>query len=250
MLRKFGLIGYPLSHSFSKAYFTEKFHRLQLTDNVYENYALENLNAFLPLIKSDAAIQGLNVTIPYKIEIIPFLNKLNEEAEKVGAVNTIKIEKKNDDLILTGFNTDVYGFEKSIKPFLKNIHNKALILGNGGAARAVKYVCEKMGIDFLIVSRNPSAPNAINYSQLNEYIFKSFLFIVNTTPLGMFPHPETYPPIPFEFITSDHLMMDLVYNPEDTEFMKKGKAKGATVLNGKNMLHLQAEKSWEIWNTK
>jgi shikimate dehydrogenase len=239
----FGLIGYPLSHSFSKQYFTKKFEELQRTDCSYELFPIENIDQFPDLIKNQPNLRGLNVTIPYKEAIIPYLDEVDETAKKIGAVNTIKIS--NGKLI--GYNTDAFGFHQSIKPFVKSHHHRALILGTGGASKAVVHVLEKVGLDCLFASRSPEGENQLHYDQINEYVLNFHQLIINTTPLGMSPNVDQCPAIPYEFITDKHLLCDLVYNPEETLFMQKGKAKGATVLNGLNMLHQQAEKAWEIW---
>jgi len=196
------------------------------------------------LTKKTPGLEGLNVTIPYKGEVIPYLNKLDEAAETIGAVNTIKlIEGK-----LYGYNTDVIGFKNSLKSLLQKHHTKAIILGTGGAAKAVKYVFTKMGIAFISVSRS-TKENAITYANIDETILKNYYIIVNTTPLGTFPNVEEYPNIPYKHLTEKHLLYDLVYNPAETLFLKKGKEKGATIKNGLQMLKLQAEASWEIWNS-
>jgi shikimate dehydrogenase len=187
------------------------------------------------------------VTIPYKETVIDYLNELDPVAEKVGAVNCIKISGTS----LKGYNTDVYGFQQSIKPFLESQHSRALILGSGGASKAVAYVLRELGIEFYFVVRNqlPEMENCFSYLQLNEYIIDAFKLIINTTPVGMYPEINQAPSIPYQFITSSHLLYDLVYNPEETLFLKNGKTRGAVTLNGLSMLHLQAEKSWEIWNS-
>ena len=247
-MKTYGLIGFPLEHSFSKNYFSKKFIELNLSEQVYENFPLQDLKQFSDLIKNNSDLIGLNITIPYKQSILSYLDEMSDEAKEIGAVNTIKIIRNSGTIHLKGFNTDVYGFSLSLKPFLKNIHQRALILGNGGAAQAVKFVLKNLGIDFIQVSRT-SAKNTITYDQLNEYILKSHLLIVNTTPLGMSPNVETFPDLPYHYLTEDHLLYDLVYNPEKTIFLKRGEEKGALCLNGMSMLKLQAEKSWEIWNS-
>lgn len=245
-MSKYGLIGYPLSHSFSKKYFQEKFQKEHINAS-YDLYELENIGKLPELIKNQN-LNGLNVTIPFKQTVIPFLDKLSYTAEKTGAVNCIKINNSKGKKVLTGHNTDVYGFKQSIKPFLESKHERALILGTGGASKAVAYVLKEIGIDCLFVSRN-DAPNTIAYNNVNEYVIKAHLLIVNTTPLGMHPKTEACPELPYSTITSEHLLYDLVYNPGETLFLKKGKEKGAVTMNGISMLHLQAEKSWEIFNS-
>lgn len=242
----YGLIGHPLTHSFSKKYFDEKFAR----ENINAGYQLFDLPSVenFPAILKDKNLKGLSVTIPYKESIIPYLNILDETARKTGAVNCIKIEQKEEKPFLSGYNTDVYGFRQSLKPFLENKHHRALVLGTGGASKAVQYVLKEIGIDFLLVSRNPDGQKEISYKELNQYAIKAHLLIVNTTPLGMFPNVDEFPPIPYEALTPDHFLYDLVYNPEETVFLKKGKEKGTLVLNGLDMLKMQAEKAWEVFN--
>jgi shikimate dehydrogenase len=259
-MRKFGLIGFPLGHSFSKKYFTEKFEREGLTNCVYDQYPLENISDVQGLINSDPELCGLNVTIPHKIGVMYYLDKVTPEAKAIDAVNCIKIIKQKPvesfftgeftsmKVRLEGYNTDEYGFEASLKPLLKKYHKQALVLGSGGAARAVTYVLDKLDIDFKVVSRK-AGRKQIKYAQLNESIMKEHLLIINTTPLGQTPEIETCADIPYHFISSRHLLYDLVYNPAETEFLKRGKASGATIKNGEEMLHLQAEKAWEIWNS-
>lgn len=245
-MRTFGLIGYPLAHSFSKKYFTEQFEREQTADCVYELFPLEKIADLSPLLL-DSSIHGLNVTIPYKVGVLPYLNELDEAAEKIGAVNCISIQKKEGKKWLKGYNTDAYGFEESLKPFLKPHHTKALILGNGGAARAVKYVLGKLNISYLTVVRKPSA-DSILYVELTEELMQQHQVIINTTPLGTFPNIDASPAIPYQFLGNQHLAYDLVYNPEETQFLQQAKAKGAAIKNGLEMLHLQADRSWYIWN--
>lgn len=248
-MRKFGLIGYPLGHSFSKEYFLKKFQKENITDCTYDNYSIEKIGQLDLIIKQNPELIGLNVTIPYKQQVIKFLNELDNEAAFVGAVNTIKIDRSKEKPILKGYNTDVYGFEESIKKILKYHHKKALILGTGGASKAVAFVLEKLNIHFSYVSRNPKHANTIFYDQLTPELVSENTVIINTSPLGMFPDIETYPDIPYDAITSDHILYDLVYNPEKTLFLNKGEQKKATIMNGLPMLSLQAEKSWQIWNS-
>lgn len=241
----FGLLGRNISYSFSRGYFTDKFHNLHLNNHSYVNFDIQHCNEFPAIISSEKNLKGLNVTIPYKQEIIPFLNELDETAKQIGAVNTIKITKNNT---LKGYNSDVVGFEKSIKPLLKNHHQKALILGTGGASKAVAYVFQKNNISFQFVSRNPDALNEISYQNLTQEIIESHTIIVNCSPLGTSPNIEKFPDIPYQFLTQQHLLYDLIYNPEETVFLSKGKKEGATIKNGLEMLQLQAEESWRIWN--
>ena len=247
MSKLYGLIGYPLTHSFSEKYFTEKFAKETISDSEYNLFPLQTIGQLTQLIKDNPRLSGLNVTIPFKESVIPFLDELDETAKKVGAVNCIKVESGK----LKGYNTDVYGFKQSIKPFLENHHERALILGTGGASKAVYHVLKEIGIDCYFVSRDKSTAtlkNVFDYEELNEYIFNAFKLIVNTTPVGMFPDINHAPKIPFERITSSHLLYDLVYNPMETEFLKRGKEKGALTVNGLSMLHQQAEEAWRIWN--
>ena len=232
-MRQFGLIGYPLSHSFSKGYFTEKFLKEGIDDCHYDIFPLESIEDFVDLCEQHKNLAGLNVTIPYKEKIIPFLDELNNEAAAIGAVNTIKFINGKK----IGYNSDCYGFEMSLKPLLKPYHTNALILGTGGASKAVEYVLKKLGISFQYVSRNKSA-NTINYDELDELIIHHSKLIINSTPLGMYPNIENSPDISYDFI---------IYNPEETQFLKEGKQRGAQTKNGLEMLYLQAEKSWEIW---
>lgn len=241
----FGLIGYPLSHSFSKSYFTEKFKKEGLENYSYETFPLETIEEFDSLINANKNLLGLNVTIPYKEKILSKLDELDPVATAVGAVNCIKFE----DGRKFGYNTDVYGFQNSIKPFLARGHEKVLILGTGGASKAVAYVFQQLGIPCFFVSRTPEPEhsNYLSYSELNKHVMASCTFIVNTTPVGMYPNVNDRPPIPYEFLTEKHFLYDLIYNPEETSFLKSGKMYGAETLNGLSMLHQQAEKAWEIW---
>lgn len=247
-MRKYGLIGYPLTHSFSKRFFTEKFENEKI-DSTYENFEIDHINRFPEIITGNPGLVGLNVTIPYKEQVIPYLDSLNEAAREVGAVNTVKIIRSVSGIQLKGFNTDTYGFETSIKPFLNSDHKKALILGTGGASKALKYVLRKLGIEYISASIEELKENEISYSDIDEHVIRERLVIINATPLGTYPKVDTFPNIPYQFITEKHLLFDLVYNPEVTQFMAKGKMQGATVKNGYEMLLLQAKKSYEIWNS-
>jgi shikimate dehydrogenase len=258
MQKIFGLIGYPLTHSFSKKYFTEKFEKEQIKDSDYRLFPIEHISQFPILLAKYASLRGLNVTIPYKESVLPLLDELDPVAKAVGAVNCIKLVagKGNQLATLTGYNTDVYGFKQSIKPFLEQHHERALILGTGGASKAVAYVLNAIGIDCYFVTRNKEKNNlpkdstkVFSYDELNENILNAFKLIVNTTPVGMFPNINDSPAIPYEFVQDTHLLYDLVYNPTETEFLKKGKEKGATTINGLSMLHLQADEAWRIWNS-
>lgn len=240
----FGLIGRNISYSFSKTYFDNKFNLMNLSGYSYENFDLPSLKEFPTLIKRNNALRGLNVTIPYKEEIIPYLDSLDKKAKRIGAVNTIKFTKDG----LKGYNTDVYGFKKSIQPFLTEWHKKALILGTGGASKAVAFVLNELGISYKYVSRNPIG-DQIGYSDLNKEIISTHTVLVNCTPLGTFPNTEVKPDIPYQFLTSKHLLFDLIYNPEKTAFLLTGEQRGAIISNGGKMLELQAEKAWQIWNS-
>lgn len=243
---KFGLIGKNISYSFSKKYFTEKFKKLGLNTFKYHNYDLPEIDEFpFVLYQREDDFIGFNVTIPYKESVIKYLDKVEEEAQMIGAVNTIKVTSENK---LIGYNTDVYGFQKSIKPILKQHHKKALILGTGGASKAISYALNKLEIENKFVSRKELENNFL-YSDLNENIIAKYTVIINCTPLGTYPNIEDLPDIPYKYITNKHLLFDLIYNPAETKFLKEGKKKGAIIKNGYEMLELQAEKSWEIWNS-
>lgn len=237
-----GLIGYPLSHSFSKKYFTEKFEKENIKGWQYELFPLKNIEDLPDLLKNNPSIVGLNVTIPYKEAVIPYLNEVDESAA-FGAVNTIKIEGGK----LIGFNTDIYGFEESLKPMLQAHHTAALILGTGGAAKAIANVLSRLRIEFKYVSRTPS-DGQFSYQDIDENTIKKHTLIVNTTPLGMHPKIDSCPNLPYQSLTSKHILYDLVYNPNVTTFLKYGKKQDTHIKNGLEMLYLQAEKAWAIWN--
>lgn len=242
--RSFGLVGKNIDYSFSKKYFTEKFAAALFDDCSYENFDLLIIDDFLKTITENPDLKGLNVTIPYKESVIPYLDKLSKNAEKIGAVNVIKFTKKGK---LKGFNSDYYGFMKSLEPMLQPYHKKALILGTGGAAKAVAFALEKLGILFTFVSREEKE-GMIDYDLINATTFDNYQIFINCTPLGTSPNTKEFPPIPYDYFTDKHIAFDLIYNPEETVFLKKAKKKGATIKNGYDMLVLQAEKSWEIWN--
>ena len=244
---KLGLIGTKLSHSFSKSYFEQKFEKLELSNHSYSLFELKNIEELSLLLEKNKELKGLNITFPFKESILPFLDEIDNEAKAVGAVNTVSISWKNNKPVLKGFNTDVFGFRNSIKPFLENTHERALILGTGGAAKAIKHVLHSLGITTLSVSRTPEE-GEISYEELNEYVIKFHKLIVNCTPLGTYPNVHDKPELPYQLLDESHTLMDLVYNPEETEFMKLGKAEGAVVLNGLSMLRQQADKAWEIWS--
>jgi shikimate dehydrogenase len=248
---KLGLIGKSLVHSFSPDYFSEKFLQEQLYDYTYQALEIETLNkvALHQLIKKHQ-LNGFNVTIPYKETIVPFLDSCSNDAEEIGAINTVKVIHWPDgNLYLSGYNTDWIGFLKSIRPFLTTHHQKALILGTGGASKAVAYALKTLGIDCLLVSSKADkiSHDTITYSQLNDFLIGHYKLIINTTALGTFPNNEEAPIIPYAAIGSDHLLYDLVYNPAETLFMKKGAAHGASVMNGLSMLKFQAEEAFELW---
>ena len=243
-MSKFGLVGKNIGYSFSKKFFSEKFEKENLF-HTYENFDIPSIEVFPKIISENPNLKGLNVTIPYKEEVIKFLNKLDGTAQKIGAVNTIKISETGK---LTGFNTDFYGFQKSLERFLPLKKKNALILGTGGASKAIAYALENLGFNFKFVGRRENS-NTIKYESLNKSIIEKHLLIVNCTPLGTFPNIHEYPAIPYGFITENHLLFDLIYNPVETEFLKQGKTKGAKTTNGLRMLELQAEKAWEIWNS-
>jgi shikimate dehydrogenase len=262
-MKHYGLIGYPLSHSFSKKYFTNKFETERITESVYELYPIEHINELPALLRDNPDLCGLNVTVPHKINVLRYLDWVEADAKSAGAVNCIRISAespieaafsgelgvKGHDFRLEGFNTDIYGFEMSLKPLLKDYHDEALVLGDGGAARAVKCVLENLGINYKIVTRKPH-PEHLLFSDLKPHHIKQHPLIINTTPVGMAPNINECPPIPYEHITDHHLLYDLIYNPEKTLFLEKGEERGAVIKNGYEMLVLQAEKSWEIWTSK
>ena len=247
-MRTFGLIGYPLSHSFSKKFFSEKFEAEQIADCNYELYPMEKAAEMMELIAADPTLCGLNVTIPHKQNVLPFITEFEAAAAEIGAVNCIAIDQSGISPILKGYNTDAYGFEESLKPMLEKHHQKALVFGDGGAAKAIKYVLSKLQIPYLIVVRNPTE-GALLYEQVTEAILAEHQLLINTTPLGLSPNYNTFPPIPYQFITAQHLAYDVVYNPEITAFLDKAQSQGAKIKNGLEMLYLQAERSWYIWNT-
>ncbi|MGQ7868881.1 shikimate dehydrogenase family protein [Sunxiuqinia sp. sy24] len=250
-MKTYGLIGYRLGHSFSRQFFSDKFEKEHLNDHEYINFELDNINQFPAIFQENDHIAGLNCTIPYKQEIMSFLDEIDEEAAIVGAVNTVKVIRAKNNFKLKGFNTDCYGFEQSLMPLLQKQHRKALILGTGGASKAVKFILDKHGIEYLsATTKEKLSTNELNYEQIDGNLINEHLIVINATPLGTFPEVDTCPSIPYEFISSNHVLFDLVYNPEETLFLQKGKVKGASIKNGLEMLHLQAIKAWEIWNDK
>jgi shikimate dehydrogenase len=245
-MRRYGLLGYPLTHSFSQQFFTEKFEREGITDCSYSNFSLPDIGE-LPGVLSDAELCGLNVTIPYKEKVIPFLQDRSAVVSEIGACNCIKIEGSR----LTGHNTDVVGFEQSLVRKLGDHHREALVLGTGGAAKAVEYVLRKLGINYRLVTRRPRPDtDDMAYEDVDARLLDAFTLIVNTTPLGMHPKVSECPPLPYAALTSRHYLFDLIYNPSRTLFLQKGEDRGAVVENGYEMLLLQAEESWRIWNSR
>lgn len=244
--KQYGLIGKDIAYSFSQNYFTEKFKKLQLTDSLYSNFDLSKISEFNDILERFDNLKGLNVTIPYKQAIIPYLDSLSTKAATIGAVNTIRITKKNR---LKGYNTDWYGFYHSLKPLLKKQHTHALILGTGGASKAIEYVLTKLGIKYKFVSRTKQ-DNELTYEELTQAILTKYTLIINTTPLGTYPQVEEKPNIPYEYLTAQHLVYDLIYNPEKTAFLRLAEAQQATIKNGHEMLVLQAEKAYKIWSKR
>lgn len=245
-MRKFGLIGYPLGHSFSKAYFTEKFRREGIYDAVYENYPLENIALVGDIIRNDPDLRGLNVTIPYKSDIIPLLDNIDAEASEIGAVNVVSIRTSGTGRLIYGHNSDVTGIRDSIGHLLRR-PGMAMVLGTGGASKAVIHVLKKAGFEIIKVSRR-SGEDAISYDDIRADLFEAVDIIINTTPMGMYPSVESKPALPYDLLEERHTLFDLVYNPEVTAFMQEGLARGCKVIGGLRMLHSQAEKSWSIWN--
>lgn len=246
-MKLYGLIGNPLGHSFSKKYFTEKFEKEQLKDCSFELYPLEQIQDLSALLKHTVNLHGLAVTIPYKESVIPFLDSIDKEASVIGAVNCIQINAGT----LTGYNTDFIGFENSLLPLLKSHHTKALVLGTGGSSKAVQYVLRKLGIGFLVVTRNEDpAEGFIQYNSIDKNLVEQSTLIINCSPVGMYPRIDEMPAIPYRYLSNKHLLFDLIYRPEQTKFLEEGLKMGATVKNGYEMLLIQAEENWKIWNGK
>ncbi len=246
-MKLYGLIGYPLGHSFSKQYFTDKFEKEHI-DAQYEKFEIADIAQLREIIQ-DERLVGLNVTIPYKEQVIPFLDELTPRAKAIGAVNVIRIERKENRILLVGDNSDVVGFMESIRPLLKPQHQQALILGTGGASKAVQYGLTQLGIASHFVSRHEKE-NMFTYSQLTEEVMQRHTVIVNASPVGTFPHSDEFPDIPYQWIGHQHVLFDLVYNPSLTRFLEKGEEKGATIKNGLEMLEKQAVEAWNVWNNK
>lgn len=248
MMEQYGLIGYPLGHSFSIDYFNEKFQNENINAE-YINFEIPNIENLIEVIASHPHLKGLNVTIPYKEQVIPYLDEISEQAKEVGAVNVIKIIRKGKKIYLKGYNSDVIGFTKSIEPLLEPFHQKALILGTGGAAKAINVGLHSLGIETKFVSRYPHK-ELFTYQDITPLVINDYHIIVNCTPMGMYPLADTCPPLPYDAMGIHHLLYDLIYNPDETLFMKKGTQHGATVKNGIEMLLLQAFASWDFWNEK
>ncbi len=245
MKKIYGLIGYPLQHSFSKSYFTEKFANEHINAE-FINFEIADLKELPKILHNNPQLQGLCVTIPHKQTVIPYLTAIDTVAKQLGAVNSIQISRTKTGVNLTGYNTDIYGFTQSLKEFVGTQKPNALILGTGGAAKAVAGGLSQMNINVQLVSRQKKS-GQLQYKELNRVIIASHQLIINCTPLGTFPNNNTFPPIPYNLLSENHFLYDLVYNPEETIFLQKGKQQGAKIHNGLKMLHLQAEKSWEIW---
>lgn len=246
-MRKFGLIGFPLGHSFSKKYFAEKFAKENITDCSYENFPIQNLNLLPELIAGDPEICGLNVTIPYKTDILKYIDESEPAINEIGAVNVLKIKRINGKIRISGYNSDVTGIRDSILPVMNDRLKSALILGTGGSSRAVSYALKKLGLKVILVSRK-RRPGIIGYEDITAELLKKTDLIVNTTPLGLFPNTSAKPEIDYSLLNKDHILFDLVYNPELTSFLEAGKERGCKIITGLKMLYSQADRSWEIWN--
>jgi shikimate dehydrogenase len=242
--KRFGLLGRNINYSFSRGYFTEKFKNENIAGCSYENFDIPEITDFPEIIKNNSDIFGINVTIPYKEQVMQYMDEMSDKAAKIGAVNTIKFTKEGK---LKGYNTDYYGFMESIKPLLESHHKKALILGTGGASKGVAFALEELGIDYTFVSRT-AKKNGLAYEQINAQTFDEYQIVINSSPVGTSPNIDEFPLLPYEYFTKNHIAYDLVYNPEETQFLKRAKAQGAKTKNGQDMLVYQAEKSWEIWN--
>lgn len=246
---KYGLIGYPLGHSFSISYFNQKFQDENI-DAVYENYEIPSIDELPEVLSSNPELKGINVTIPYKEKVLPFLDSISPEARAIGAVNVIRVSHKGNKTLLKGYNSDVIGFTKSIEPMLdKKLHQKALILGTGGASKAIDYGLRNLGLETVFVSRY-ERPGTIQYKNITPEVVKEYNVIINCTPIGMYPKTEVCPELPYEAMDSHTILYDLIYNPDETLFMKRGAEYGANVKNGLEMLLLQAFSSWEFWHEK
>ena len=248
-MKTFGLIGFPLKQSFSQKYFTEKFVNLSLSAQ-YLNFSIPTINDLPSILAANPTIEGFNVTIPYKKDVIKFLHEMDETAKSIGAVNVVKVRYENNKPILKGYNSDIIGFENSLKKYITSNHTNALILGTGGASLAVEFALKRLGIEYIFVSRKALDEKTISYSQLDRKTIEKHKLIINTTPLGMFPEIDFAPELPYNELSSEHLLYDLVYNPPITKFMELGAKYGAKTVNGLEMLHGQAEEAWRIWNNQ
>lgn len=246
-MRKYGLIGYPLGHSFSQKYFSEKFLNEHISDCIYENYPMNDINQLPSLIKEDPELYGLNVTIPYKSEVLRFLDSIDTEAADIASVNVIKVKRSGNKILLKGFNSDITGITDSVKPYLKGDLKQALVLGTGGSSRSVCYVLKNLGLSVTQVSRE-RREGVITYSDITQALIEGTDLIVNTTPLGMYPANRGKPDLPYHLLSSKQILFDLVYNPEITAFLESGLQQGCKIITGLKMLHSQAERAWEIWN--
>jgi len=246
-MKQYGLIGFPLTHSFSKKYFADKFRKEKISDVEYLNFPLQSIGEIMSLVKDNQEICGLNVTIPYKEQVIPFLDDIDPEANEVGAINTITISRSKNDIFLKGYNTDIIGFMQSLPADISGKHNNALVLGTGGASKAVVCGLNKLNIKYQLVSRT-GKPGCITYNDVDEKTIQNNTLIINTTPLGMYPDTGSLPNIPYRYLSEQHLLYDLIYNPPVTSFLIEGKKQGAGIMNGLQMLKNQAEESWKIWN--
>lgn len=245
-MQEYGLVGYPLSHSFSKRFFTEYFAARSINAQ-YLNFELQEISLLPSILKEHPDLVGFNITIPYKEAIIPYLNSCDPNAAAIRAVNTVKIDRSGDQIKLIGYNTDLIGFRDSLLPLLKPHHQKALVLGTGGASKAIVVALNQLSIGTQLVSRGTKSSSTISYDQLSKTVMDEFTIIVNTTPVGTYPKTDTFPEIPYHLLSERHLLFDLVYNPAITQFLQKGADRGATIKNGLEMLELQALAAWEIW---
>jgi len=247
-MKLYGLIGFPLTHSFSGDYFTDKFKKENISDSDYKLFPLPEISELNNLINQNRNLIGFNVTIPYKEAVIPFLSMIDPVAKQVGAVNTVKVLHSKNRIRLHGYNSDIFGFQKTISPLLSPSDKNALILGSGGAAKSVAFVLDKMGVNYCFVSRRPNEENQIAYSDVSGTLIESSTILINCTPQGMSPYNNEYPDIPYQYISEKHILYDLIYNPSETNFLKFGRQQKARIKNGLSMLSVQAEKSWWFWN--
>jgi len=248
-MNQLGLIGFPLAHSFSEKYFKVKFQNENIDNWKYQNFEIPKIEILLTLVSENIDLKGLNVTIPYKEQVLRYLDEIDEEAQEIGAVNTLKISKLNSKLHVKGYNTDYYGFKKSLKPLLESHHKNALILGTGGASKAVAFALKKLNIYYKFVSRIAKDEHVVSYKDITNDALKNYQIIINTTPIGTFPNVTECPDLPYSGLTNSHILFDLVYNPDKTRFLELGEKYGAKTKNGYEMLTLQAEKAWEIFTS-